>query len=249
MDHQCLCSLCTSSHFPLRGSKAIMGFKNASPCITLKRAVPQDVELNYKGCHFQIGFTQSRAVLMINLLYPMHIYILLKWKIPSWAQVCIFVELHLGLNSLLTAMYTFPVFVSHHCKRTSNTSVSQYQVSEDGLNQACVWPQDDMIFARGRLLIWNISKFERPQPYRAVQQQPSVQWCTVVSPQVSVVFLTFISRHRLSNVILLSSLSMSVSHYKTTSTSLICSTIIFNWNICFFPRLTDMLVALWGRKQ
>lgn len=131
VDPRCFCSSCISSHFPLWGNRAITSFKNVNPCITLKRTLQQDVGLNYKGCHFQTRFTQSRGVLMIDQLCPKHTlshtHSLFKWKISLWAQVCFFVEFHLRLNSLLTAMNRFPVFVSHHCKRKSNTSVSQYQ--------------------------------------------------------------------------------------------------------------------------
>lgn len=94
-----MCWSYTSSHFPLRRSS-----KNTSSCITLKRAVPQHVRLNYKGCHFQTRFTQSKDILMINLLYPTHTHIMLEWKIPMCVQMCIFVEFHLRLNSLLTAI-------------------------------------------------------------------------------------------------------------------------------------------------
>lgn len=70
VDPQCFFLSWTSSHFPLKANKALISFKN----VTLKRVDPQDVGLNYKGLHFQTTLTQSRAILMINLLYPTHTY-------------------------------------------------------------------------------------------------------------------------------------------------------------------------------
>lgn len=111
----------TSSHFPFQGSRAVMSCGSASPCITLRGAI-EDVGLNYKGCHFQIRFTQSRRVLMINLLHPTHTNSPLKWKISLCVQVCFSVEFRLRLNSLLTAM--------NICRRTflSITSLEENSI-------------------------------------------------------------------------------------------------------------------------
>lgn len=129
-------------HFP-RVNKTLCQLQE---CDLVQRCCCKTQGLNYKGWHSQAS-TQSRDVLMINLLPIQRVHILLEWKnILTGSSVCF----ALRLNSPLTAMYRDPVFVSHRCKRTSNiVQFSQYQVSLDRLNQACVWLRGESPSARG----------------------------------------------------------------------------------------------------
>lgn len=112
-------------------------FKNVSTGITLKRRFPRDMGLNYKGLQCQTRPTQSGAILMINPLSSTHTHTFC-WNGKHLVGSSVYLEFHLRLNScweLCTeSAYLF----------RSTARVSQYHVSEDGLNQACVWPQEEI---------------------------------------------------------------------------------------------------------
>ncbi|CAJ1066101.1 Hypothetical predicted protein [Xyrichtys novacula] len=96
----------TSSHFPLYVSGAFRTFHTFNNLEETSEGVDDE------SCHFQTEFKQSRAVLMINLIYPPHTH-----KHTHSAQVenvfvkCVFLEISLRLNSPLTALTSLCLFL------------------------------------------------------------------------------------------------------------------------------------------